>query len=311
MPSQELIASTIEAGRISAQEVTAFRDQELKKRARVIAAQKAGFRTLVTLEEVPDPAVRPQSLATLVAEGDSWFDYPMHDVLRCLEDHHGYDVEAISHRGDRVEHMAYADGELEEFARRLEKVLRREIVPRAILLSGGGNDLAGSEFGMLLNHFESTISGLNESILRGVIDERIKLAYVFIISKITSVCERRISRRLPIVIHGYDYPVPDGRGFLGGAGFLPGPWLEPGFRDKGFAHLQQRRSLAMELIDRFNGMLQEVAAIDSFEHVRYLDLRGTLRNSNYKVDWANELHPTAKGFEVVAKRFAEELNSLS
>ena len=53
----------------------------------------------------------------LIAEGDSWFDYPLDDVLRILEDHYGYDVESVAHRGDRVEDMAYGEGQLEEFCR--------------------------------------------------------------------------------------------------------------------------------------------------------------------------------------------------
>ena len=48
----------------------------------------------------------------LVAEGDSWFDYPWQDVLRMLEDRHGYDVESVAHKGDRIEDMAYSGGQL-------------------------------------------------------------------------------------------------------------------------------------------------------------------------------------------------------
>ena len=43
--------------------------------------------------------------------------------------------------------MAYGGSQLDELTRRLEKLLRQGIVPRAILLSGGGNDVAGDEFG--------------------------------------------------------------------------------------------------------------------------------------------------------------------
>jgi len=55
----------------------------------------------------------------------------------------------------------------------------------------------------------------------------------------TEVCKKRLNRRLAI-LHGYDYPVPDGRAFMGGWGFLPGPWLEPGFREKGFEQMPER-----------------------------------------------------------------------
>lgn len=53
-----------------------------------------------------------RSRGTLMAEGDSWFDYPWKNVLSCLEDKHGYDVESMAHKGDHVEHMAYDGGNL-------------------------------------------------------------------------------------------------------------------------------------------------------------------------------------------------------
>src|SRR5688572_19520344 len=137
------------------------------------------------------------SAGLLIAEGDSWFDYPFNDVLRLLEDDHGYDVESVAHKGDRVEDMAYAGGQFEEFARRLEKLLRNGRVPRAILLSGGGNDIAGEEFAILLNHAASQQAGFNENILRGVIDERIKSAYITIVSAITAVCRNYLGRPIP------------------------------------------------------------------------------------------------------------------
>jgi len=244
----------------------------------------------------------------LVAEGDSWFDYPLNDVLRLLEDNHAYDVESVAQKGDRVEDMAYGRGQLEELTRRLEKLLRRGVEPKAVLLSGGGNDLAGDEFGMLLNHARSPVRGLNEQVVSGVIDQRVRFAYITILKAITEVCEQRIGRRLPILVHGYDYPVPDGRGFLGGWWFLPGPWLEPGFREKGFEDLQERIELAKQLIDRFNRQVRDVAALAEFSHVKYVNIRGTLSvGADYRTWWANELHPTPRGFERVTECFAAAL----
>jgi hypothetical protein len=101
-------------------------------------------------------------------------------------------------------------------------------------------------------------------------------------------------------------------GFLGGWSFLPGPWLEPGFREKGYGDIDNRVELARSLIDQFNAMLAQVASLDSFSHVRYIDLRRTLSTAagDYKQWWANELHPTEKGFERVTARFVEELDRL-
>jgi hypothetical protein len=59
----------------------------------------------------------------LVAEGDSWFDYPFHDVLKILKDDHGYDFKYVADKCDRVEKVAHSNGQLEEFTRRIEKLL--------------------------------------------------------------------------------------------------------------------------------------------------------------------------------------------
>jgi lysophospholipase L1-like esterase len=269
-------------------------------RARALMAARAAIpvKTLRALA-VPPPT------GLLVAEGDSWFDYPLHDVLTMLEDEHGFDVESVAHKGDTVEDMAYSGGQFDDFARLLEKVLRQGRVPDAILLSGGGNDIAGDEFAMLLNHAASGLPPINDDVVRGVIDVRTRNAYAFLISGLGEIATRLLKRPIPVIVHGYDYPVPDGRGFLGGFGFLPGPWLQPGFQRKGFGNIDANTAVIGKLIDTFNAMLRQLARSDGFEHVRYVDLRGTLsRAAGYKRDWANELHPTKSGFSSVADKIA-------
>ena len=251
-----------------------------------------------------------KSAGILIAEGDSWFDYPFNDVLKNLEDQYGYDVESVAHAGDRVEDMAYSAGQLDEFIRRIEKVMRRGDVPRAILLSGGGNDIAGEyEFGMLINHARSSKSGLNESIVAGVIDQRLFEAYATILAAVTDICVATIGKKIPIFVHGYDYAIPDGRGFMGGFWLLPGPWLEPGFRQKGYEQLSVRKPLIVNLINRFNNMLKAVTAAPAFSHVKYVDLRNTLSTgTDYQDAWANELHPTKRGFAAVTEIFAKKIS---
>lgn len=239
----------------------------------------------------------------LVAEGDSWFEYPWNDVLSMLEENHGYDVEEVATPGHRIQDMAYDGSQLRSFTRKIEKVIRRSIMPSAILLSGGGNDIAGDEFAVLLNNASAPNRGLNQSIVSEIINKRIMNAYVTIISAVTEVCKKRIGQTVPILMHGYDYAVPDGRGY-----WLFGPWLEPGFSGKGYNDMEERKLIVKDLIDQFNEMLGTISRLSGFNHVIHVDIRDTLPNdSSYKSWWDNELHPTKDGYEIVARKFADAL----
>lgn len=258
-----------------------------------------------------------QSPGVLVAEGDSWFDYPLTDVLDALEDVHGYHVESVAHKSDTLESMAYDDAQLKALQRVLLHLSQQEKTPRALLVSGGGNDIAGDEFGMLLNHAASGLPPLNAKIVDGIINERLKAAISWVLAAATTFCREYFHRVIPIVVHGYAYPVPDGRGFLGGFWLLPGPWLQPGFRQKGYvtrpgdADLPANTKTLEPLIDTFNAMIASVPNGAGLGHVSYLDLRPELSNEltgkKYRKTWANELHPTDDGFKAVARRFDERV----
>jgi lysophospholipase L1-like esterase len=315
MAIDDVAEAALAIGRAQAEEVIAFRTRALDLRSKALENHPRSRHLKVQEITAEGVAVaQPSVMSTaglLVAEGDSWFDYPFHDVLEELEDRHAYDVESVAHHGDPIEEMAYSGNQLEELTRRIEKILRRGITPKAILLSGGGNDVAGTEFGMLLNHAHSAIAGLNTTIVDGVVNQRIRTAYITMIGAITSISQQKAGKILPILVHGYDYPVPDGRGFLGGWGPFPGPWLEPGFREKGFTDLQQRIVIAHDLIERFNVMVGGLPTIPGLEHVHYVDLRNTLpTDSGYRDWWANELHPTEPGFRAIAEKFAAVLSAL-
>jgi hypothetical protein len=266
-------------------------------------------------------AARAARLGLLIAEGDSWFDYPFYDVLGLLEAQ-GWEVESVAHRGDTLEDMAHEPGQVERLTRAFERVREAGKKPRAVLLSGGGNDIAGDEFAMLINHAHSTLPTLNATVAEGVIGERLRTAMASLVGVVSRLAQGHFGERPRVVLHGYDYPVPDGRGWMGGAWILPGPWLEPGFRRKG--HVAQRAQdrervlqanmlVLRDLIDRYNAMLSGLArdlVSLGLADVRYVDLRGTLSTAlptGYKADWGNELHPTKSGFAKVTAKIAAAL----
>ncbi|MCC7053853.1 MAG: SGNH/GDSL hydrolase family protein [Gemmatimonadaceae bacterium] len=312
-----LLASTIQGGEQAGTEVLLVRARVARRRQK--AARLTRTRNVAAIQAgrlaIPERTRSMLSLSartgTLMAEGDSWFDYPMHDVLSMLEDDYGYNVESVAHRGDRIEDMAYSGGQAEAFARRLEKLLRANEVPRAILLSGGGNDIAGDQFSLLLNHAASPLPATNDDIVRGVIDVRMRDAYAHMISGLTTITKGYLDVPLPIVVHGYAHPVPDGRGFMGGWSLLPGPWLRPGFVSKGHVDQSLNTKVTATLIDRFNNMMETLVSLPAFNHVHFVDLRTELRNDGgYREHWANELHPTKAGFKLVTAKLAARVASL-
>ncbi|MEM1330109.1 MAG: caspase family protein [Planctomycetota bacterium] len=246
----------------------------------------------------------------LLAEGDSWFDFPFTDVLCELEDVHGYDVRSVAHKGDTIESMAY-HGQLAAFGRLARKHARRGETPAAVLVSGGGNDFAGPELAMLLNHSLSPDPGLAMGAVRDVFHNRIRLAHATVLSGVIEHCRLAFGREIPVLVHGYDYAVPDGRGVFG-LSVLPGPWLEPVLRAKGFRDLEEGRTIIRTLIDELNSMLRDLTREDQFSGiVHHVDLRDTLLNdSGYRRDWQDELHPTRTGFRKVARAIHQKIIAL-
>lgn len=317
----------VEIGLKKAGQIFARRVDARATRAAALAAHPQTKTLSVSIASPATPSAAPtvstiQTAGYLAAAGDSWFDYPVHDVLTKLEDNYGYNVESSAHAGDAIESMAYSGGQLDDgsggqldkFARCLDKILEKGVAPKAVLVSGGGDDIAGKEFGMLINNATSPIAGWNAAVVDAVINQRIATAYRIALSTITNLCQTMAKKTVPILVHGYDYPVPDGRGFLGGWLFLPGPWLKPGFEEKLFENLTVNTAMMVNVIDTFNTMLAAIPNDPGFAHVHYVNLRGTLSNvlaaDAYQQSWANELHPTDDGFTAVASKFAAELATL-
>src|SRR6185436_13472925 len=146
----------------------------------------------------------------------------------------------------------------------------------------------------------------NNNILEGLITDRVQTSYRSMFTMMNDICNHELGHLLPIIFHGYDYLVPDGRGIL--FGWLAGPWLRPGFHEKNFPDLSTNLGMMKVLINRLNYMLSALATDGTFSNIHYLDLRNTLSSDltgdKYKQSWANELHPTDAGFDAIAAKFA-------
>lgn len=251
----------------------------------------------------------------IVAEGDSWFDYKIGlDILDFLAGVHGYAIARVVDGGDTLENMAYGTA----LTRGLRRSRRQQITdtiakvrryqPRIVLLSAGGNDLSGSKVDRnldnLLNHKESRpTEALRADYLRFLIDTHLFEAFGCFIDRVANAMDP--GNAVTVVAHGYGHVVPDGR--CVGPEFGKrltrhvGPWLRPAFERKGY-DLSESTPIMVQIIDRFNEMLDRLRAARPPGQFVYVDLRPVIGSR-----WANELHPRVTAFADIASLFASRI----
>lgn len=233
----------------------------------------------------------------LVAAGDSWFDYlPGADIIDCLRHFHHFEVDNHSRAGDTLENMVFGAA----VPAVLDSV--RAVKPKALLFSAGGNDVAGDEFETYLNHQRSGLPLVRPDVINYMIDTVFR---DYLLDLIAAVAQA--SPATSIVAHGYGHTKATGKGVINLFGLFRfvGPWLLPALLKKGIHDAAAQDACVLELIDRYNGMLKQLAAEN--DKFVYVDLRPMI---NKDTDWANELHLRNSAFARVSDAIAAVVNAL-
>ncbi len=252
---------------------------------------------------------KPAPRTALVAEGDSWFDYfPAGvDIIASLRKFFGYRIYKVAEAGDTLENMAWGTEYNKRTWRRdrppLEETVEevRRLQPRAVLLSGGGNDIAGPELGTMLNHASLGRPYFRDNALQYLVHDYFQAAYEHMLQQIWQV-----DPQVPVLVHGYGYAVPNGVPVIRVLGLrFIGPWLRPAMTAKGWTNIGDRRAIIRDLIDAMNSMLERLAASHA-GRVTYLDLRPVIKES----DWENELHLRNSAYRRIAGVYDGVISSL-
>ena len=173
----------------------------------------------------------------------------------------------------------------------------------AILLSAGGNDSTGDTLAGLINLKAPAKPVLDDALLKKHLDG-IEANYKTILKAIGAALAASGADTVPVIVHGYDYPYPDGRQGLR-------LWLDEPFTDRGYDPVNDRqaRVKAMrDLIDQLNVRLA------SLPGVHYIDLRGTIETTwpaNPTEAWDNDLHPEDEPFRLFALKIDAEIDRLA
>ncbi|MGY6634001.1 MAG: hypothetical protein ACXIU8_09670 [Alkalilacustris sp.] len=244
----------------------------------------------------------------LVAEGDSWFQFPV--FIRETVTHLGRDhlISCLSAAGDTARNMVFGRGGRgrREYMRELD---RRADRVQAFLLSAAGNDIIGEDeeagdgtpvLRKILRNPRNGSTDPDAYIDAEELTRRIDFLHKAYRSVAATVRHDARFGALPILVHGYDVPFP----YPWGPGDRRNPrwaardrWLGSAFAPAGIEG-DIRREILRRLIDRLYEMLDRVAA--EFPHVHVVDCRGALPRLE---DWADEIHATSEGYALVAERF--------
>ncbi len=272
---------------------------------------ETGGRLAATLD-APNP---PQKHATIVAEGDSWFDYPIKgDLLDVLRKTHGYVVHEVSRAGALLEDMVYGS-ERNYWGREKPQIIRTmdlvaRVKPTIVLISGGGNDIAGDELPAYINRKAPGVERLRDGSVDHLVFTVFRRAYEVFIKSIQNVAERG-GFEVTVIGHTYDFPNPDGRGYSL-TGLIPGfsyvgPWLKPALTLKGYGE-EEGREIIKQFLEKFANLHEQLTQQfnGKFQTAK---LQGTLDPLKTS-DWEDEMHPTWSGFTRLGQKVHDTIQKV-
>jgi hypothetical protein len=279
--------------------------------------QQAGaeIASRVTDHQAAIATIKPGSLPAaaapliLLADGDSWFDYPLNgmgeqpnsDVIAQLPACFANPPQILSlaHYGDATTTLL-GTGRRNMLVTQMKDTRNGRF--DAILFSGGGNDLVGDQFRLWLR---TAPAGVKDPVT--AINHQ---AFAAVLSVVQSAYQDLIATRdlylpgTPIFVHAYDFAQPNNTSVCNG---LLGPWLYPSLCDRGWMsglgadQIAFGASIVKLALTQFSLMLGGFAS----QNVIQVNTFGAVAANQ----WDNELHPTPQGFINVAGRFATTLQT--
>lgn len=269
----------------------------LKKRGALPPAARPGPKRMTAA-----PQLQAFVPLQVVAEGDSWFDYPYPvpfwggGIIPRLQAKLGVPILNLSDAGDEVRFMLGV---------KQRKVLTAHLAAGcpaggpwdALLFSGGGNDIVDNPMALWIRDWDPALPAAAH-----IHQPRFDMALAMVRAGYEDLIGLRdqLSPNTHLVFHGYDFAIPDGRGVC-----HLGPWLKPTFDLRKFPNLAARQAVVTAMLEQFAAMLQSLAAQPK---VTFINGQGTLPAQ--KSAWHNELHPSKAGFQKFADIFHRELKAL-
>lgn len=268
-----------------------------------LATRQANYKQSIVAASAAGVLGKPNSPLNLLADGDSWFDYPLDgnglggptDIIAQLPGQCAIppNILNLAHHGDATT--------TELGLTRTQKILDaiKNTPPGgkfdAILFSGGGDDIVGDSFVIWLNDAGDVNSnpafGLNRVRFNSILNV-IESSYLDLIQ----LRDNNLPG-VPIFAHGYDFAIPTGIGVC-----TVGPWLKPSLDFCDWTNPADALQIVHDALVQFGALIARLAS-DPANNLIYVQTQGTLNPAQ----WANELHPTNVGFGLITAKFKAAL----
>jgi hypothetical protein len=233
------------------------------------------------------------------AEGDSWFDYPVPlfggGIVPRLENRLGVPILNLAKAGDEVRFMLGVE-ERKLLAEHLGDGSPAGGPWDVLLFSGGGNDIVDNPMALWIKDWNPAVpptSHINQPRFDAAL-ALVRAGYEDLIA-----LRDKLSPNTHLVLQGYDFAIPDGRGICG-----YGPWLKPTFDLRKFPTLAAGEAVVHAMLQQFEAMLMTLSG----PTVTVIKTQGVL--APQKSSWHNELHPAKAGFQQFADMFYDKMKML-
>jgi lysophospholipase L1-like esterase len=230
----------------------------------------------------------------IVAEGDSWFEYPYNaDLIMILGEK--YAIMSLAKAGD-----AWADVYRKN---ELFPAIEQER-PDIVLLSVGGNEVMGS-IETYIHPFE-----LNRAAADYILPSFNQILD-WVEKQYATTVAHILSQGAQVILHGYDYPDAREPATAGAQ------WIGPPLRNlRNIDGVAMWREIINIMLDRFNKRLEQLAKNPAFgKRLHYVKLLGTIGNADFAVGpdpshWNDEIHGSAKGFKRLASKLDAKIGQI-
>lgn len=241
-------------------------------------------------------AVQDGANATILVVADSWFWYPMDNLATEI---------SVAMPNQTLVVIGNNGAEAAEWSEKYRKSIdfgfkMYAAGAQALILSGAGNDIAGNaDFLRLIKGDCSSATTVGQCYGVAQPDATLKMimgCYRAVITKF-----RAYNPTAPVFMHNYDNAWPTGKGLFGPATWLKAPM---DFAQVPMIPVELRRNLFKDLVVRLHTEQLALAQEPGLGRLIPIESAGTMPDGPNEVDrwWVNELHPTPKGFKLLARQ---------